>query len=154
MALAPRGNSRSTVSQAAGKKAQRARNKASGGGSRSGSSGAALSVSGMPKRTWEEVEDEVVHVCDIAAKISHSQVGASGFLVSTLNSPLEYAHDLLDAHIKARDGLCYIRIYHVPIESYLGSTAGGDGDTDADLAGMSLADIAGTMFELADGEDD
>jgi hypothetical protein len=74
----------------------------------------------MPKRLWEEIEGEVTHVADIAGKISHSQVGSSGFLVSTLNSPLEYAHDLLDAHIKARDGMCYIRIYHVSIESYLG----------------------------------
>lgn len=156
MALAPR-QSRSTVSGAAGKKAQRARNKAAGTGSRSGSSGAALAVSNMPRRTWAEVEDEVVHVCDIAAKISHSQVGASGFLVSTLNSPLEYAHDLLDAHIKARDGLCYIRIYHVPISAYLGSTGAGSESEEAtdqetkDLSGVSLGDLAGSLFDLADG---
>lgn len=150
MGLAPK-SSRSTVSQAAGKKAQRARNKAAGGGSRSGSSGAALAIAHMPKRLWEEVENEVEHVCDIAGKISHSQIGASGFLVSTLNSPLEFAHDLLDAHIKARDGLCYIRIYHVPLSAYLGSMA-GEGE-DEDLSGRSLADIAGTMFELAEGDD-
>ena len=109
--------SRSSVASAEGKARQRARNK---GASRSGSSGTAKGIADMPKRIWEEVEDEVEHVCDIAGKISHSQVGNSGFLVSTLNSPLEYAHDLLDAHLKARDGLVYIRIYHVPVSSYLG----------------------------------
>ena len=145
---------RSSSATAAGKKAQRARNKAAGVGSKSGSSGAALAVAHMPRRTWEEVEDEVVHVCDIAGKISHSQIGASGFLVSTLNSPLEYAHDLLDAHIKARDGLCYIRIYHVPISAYLGSVAADGEDSDVeDLSGKSLADIAGSLFDLADGSD-
>lgn len=142
---------RSTNATAAGKKAQRARNKAAGGGSRSGSSGAALAIAHMPKRLWEEVEDEVEHVCDIAGKISHSQIGASGFLVSTLNSPLEYAHDLLDAHIKARDGLCYIRIYHVPLSAYLGSVGNDGTDEDADLSGKSLDDIVGTFFDL-DGD--
>lgn len=151
MGLAPK-QSRSTVKSAEGKKAQRARNKAAGQGSRSGSSGAALAIAHMPKRVWEEVEHEVEHVCDIAGKISHSQIGASGFLVSTLNSPLEFAHDLLDAHIKARDGLCYIRIYHVPLSAYLGST-GDSGDEETDLSGKSLAEIAGTMFDLADGSD-
>jgi len=109
--------SKSSVSSAEGKARQRKRNK---GGSRSGSSGEALSIADMPKRLWDEVEEEVEHICDIAGKISHSQVGNSGYLVSTLNSPLEYAHDLLDAHLKARDGLVYIRIYHVPISAYLG----------------------------------
>lgn len=109
--------SKSSVSSAEGKARQRARNK---GGSRSGSSGAAQAIAELPKRLWEEIEDEVEHLTDIAGKISHSQVGNSGYLVSTLNSPLEYAHDLLDAHLQARDGLVYIRIYHVPVSAYLG----------------------------------
>lgn len=145
MGLAPKqttgtgAKARGTSRSAEGKKEQRARNKAAGVGSRSGSSGQALLVKDLPKFAWEDVEDEVTHVCDIAAKISHSQVGASGFLVSTLNSPLEYAHDLLDAHIKARDGLCYIRIYHVSLEAYLGAGK-PQAITDKEQADMDLVD--------------
>lgn len=126
--------SKSSVASAEGKARQRARN---GGktGTNSGSSGAALAIKELPRKTWEEIEDEVHHVCDIAGKISHSQVGASGYLVSTLNSPLEYAHDLLDAHLRCRDGLVYIRIYHVPLEGYLGKQAASS-DTDAALDAM------------------
>lgn len=112
--------SKSSVKSAEGKAAQRARNKEAGSVSRSGSSGAAQSIAKAPKRLWEEVEDEVRHLCDIAGKISHSQVGSSGYLISTLSTPLEYAHDLLDAHLKARDGLVYIRVYYVSMEDYLG----------------------------------
>lgn len=127
MALAPRVKqpSRSSVATAAGKRAQRARNRVPGvKPTSSGSSGAALAIKDAPKRLWDEVKDEVVHVCDIAGKLSHSQIGNSGYMTATLNSPLDYAHDLLDAHIKGRDGLVYIRIYHVPLEAYLSA---GDG---------------------------
>ena len=120
--------SRSSAKSAKGKARQRARNK---NATRSGSSGEAKSLSDMPKRLWAEVEDEVEHVCDIAGKFSHSQVGSSGYLVSTLNAPLEYAHDLLDAHLKARDGLVYIRIYHVPVSAYLGDIGLGEDDESA-----------------------
>lgn len=142
MALAPRPNlapakggakkSKSSVSTARGKAAQRARNKgsATAKGTTSGSSGQAKAISQMPKRLWEEIEDEVDHLCDIAGKISHSQVGASGWLVSTLNSPLEYAHDMLDAHMRARDGLVYIRVYYVDIDKYLGEMADPDMEDD------------------------
>lgn len=114
--------SKSSVASASGKAAQRARNKASGAGAitNSGSSGAALRIAKAPKRMWEEIEDDVVHLTDVAGKISHSQVGSSGYLISTLSVPLEYAHDLLDVHLKARDGLVYIRVYYVSLEDYLG----------------------------------
>jgi hypothetical protein len=121
--------SKSSVKSAEGKARQRARN---GNATRSGSSGAAKALADMPKRLWEEVEDEVEHVCDIAGKISHSQVGNSGYLVSTLNAPLEYAHDLLDAHLLARDGLVYIRIYHVPVSAYLGDMGMPDDEDEDD----------------------
>jgi hypothetical protein len=134
MALAPRARqqSRSSVATAAGKRAQRARNKIPGvKPTSSGSSGAALAIKDAPKRLWDEVKDEVVHVCDIAGKLSHSQIGNSGYMTATLNAPLDYAHDLLDAHISGRDGLVYIRIYHVPLERYLAAGNGKQAD-DAD----------------------
>lgn len=112
--------SRSSVKSAEGKAAQRARNKAAGSTSRSGSSGTAIAMSSLPKRLWDEVEGEVTHLADIAGKISHSQVGSSGFLISTLSTPLEYAHDLLDVHLKSRAGMVYVRIYYVSLDDYLG----------------------------------
>lgn len=129
MAFAPRipadtgttpSKSKSSVKSASGKAAQRARNKANGSVTGSGSSGAALRIAKAPKRMWEEIEDDVTHLTDVAGKISHSQVGSSGYLISTLSVPLEYAHDLLDVHLKARDGLVYIRVYYVSLEDYLG----------------------------------
>lgn len=120
--------SKSSVKSAEGKAAQRKRNREAGNISPSGSSGAAQSIAKAPKRLWEEVEHEVKHLCDIAGKISHSQVGSSGYLISTMSTPLEYAHDLLDVHLKARDGLVYMRIYYVSLEDYLGPIDGIDAD--------------------------
>lgn len=124
--------SRASTDSATGKAAQRARNKAAGSTTRAGSSGKAKAIAKYPKRTWEELTagDAVEHVCDIAGKISHSQIGGNGYLVSTLNSPMEYAHDLLDAHMKCQDGMVYIRVYHVPVSAYLGDLA-----DDLDLEG-------------------
>jgi hypothetical protein len=124
--------SRSSTDTAIGKAEQRARNKAAGSVTGSGSSGKAKGIAKFPKRTWEELvgEDQadlIEHVTDIAGKISHSQIGGNGYLVSTLNSPMEYAHDLLDAHMKCQDGMVYIRVYHVPFSAYLGKLHDGKG---------------------------
>ena len=127
MALAPRttpdkqgGKKAGSTDSREGKADQRARNKEAGSVTRAGSSGSALAIAKAPKRVWEEVEHEVTHLTDIAGRISHSQVGSSGYLVATISTPLEFAHDLLDVHLKARDGLVYMRIYHVSLEDYLG----------------------------------
>lgn len=124
--------SRSSTDTAKGKAAQRARNKEAGTVTRSGSSGKAKGIAKYPKRSWEELTagDAVQHVCDIAGKISHSQIGGNGYLVSTLNSPMEFAHDLLDAHMKCQDGMVYIRVYHVPVEAYLSGWSEEEGDGD------------------------
>lgn len=116
-----------STDSAEGKRAQRARNKAAG--TRSGSSGAATKVQDYPVVAWEEIEDEVRHLVDIAGKITHSQVGAAGQMVATLSVPLEFAHALLDTHMQARDGLVYMRLYYVSIEDYLGPM---DDDEDED----------------------
>lgn len=124
----PNTRSKSSVASAEGKAAQRKRNKEAGFSTVSGSSGIALSVAKMPKRLWEDVENEVVHVCDVAGKISHSQVGASGFLVTTLNSPLEYAHDMLEAHLASKGQMVYIRVYAVDVAQYLGDYDDADSE--------------------------
>lgn len=114
--------SRSSVASADGKAAQRKRNVDANGKplTRSGSSGVAKQTAHLPSRLWEEVADEVEHLTDVAGRISHSQVGSAGQMVATLSVPLEYAHDLLDVHLKARDGMVYMRLYYVSLADYLG----------------------------------
>ena len=113
-----------------GKAEQRKRNVDENGRplTRSGSSGAAKKVQHMPSRLWDEIEDEVVHLVDIAGRISHSQVGAAGQMVATLSVPLAYAHDLLDVHMKANDGMVYMRMYYVSLADYLGEMDEDDDD--------------------------
>ena len=115
-----------------GKAEQRKRNVGADGKplTRSGSSGIAKKTSTMPKRLWEEIEAEVTHLTDIAGRISHSQVGSAGQMVTTLSCPLEYAHDLLETHLRARDGMVYMRLYYVSLEDYLGPLDDEDAEDD------------------------
>lgn len=127
--------SRSSVYSAEGKANQRARN---GNATRSGSSGAATEVKNYPGLDWDDVQEDVSHVVDLAARMSHTQVGSAGQMVATLNVPLAYAHALLDAHMSSRSGMLYIRIYNVPLEKFLGemgddlNVISDDGDEDGD----------------------
>jgi hypothetical protein len=120
------------VDSAEGKSAQRRRNVDENGKplTRSGSSGSATKVQHMPSKLWDEIEDEVVHLTDIAGRISHSQVGAAGQMVATLSVPLAYAHDLLDVHMKANDGMVYMRMYYVSLADYLGEMDDDELDED------------------------
>jgi hypothetical protein len=104
-----------------GKARQRDRNAASPhkGLTTSGSSGSAKYVAQMPKVPFEDVEDVLVHLCDISGKMSHTQVGSSGWQTSTLNVPLAYAHEVLEAHLAAQQGMLFLRVYYVPIEAFL-----------------------------------
>lgn len=117
-----------------GKKEQRKRNVDADGKplTRSGSSGMATKVKDYPAVDWEEIEDEVQHLTDIAGRISHSQVGAGGQMVATVSVPLEYAHQLLDVHMKARDGMVYFRMYYVDLATYLGDMDEDDEYEDDD----------------------
>lgn len=126
MALAPKVEANMGVRDsglgAEGKRRQRQRNKDSDTRKLtkdSGSSGKALSVAKYPKVPFEDVEDITAHLCDIAGKISHSQVGSSGYLTAMLAVPLEYAHDVLEAHMAGQQGMLYLRVYYVPIEAFL-----------------------------------
>lgn len=101
-----------------GKAAQRARNASTGSGN-AGSSGSATKIAQYPALDWSEVEDDVVHVVDFAANIAHTQVGASQHMTAQINVPLAYAHALLDAHMAAKQGIVYVRIYNVPKELFL-----------------------------------
>jgi hypothetical protein len=120
-----------------GKREQRKRNVDENGKplTRSGSSGAATKVQHMPSKLWDDIESEVVHLVDIAGRISHSQVGAAGQMVATLSVPLAYAHDLLDVHMKANDGMVYMRMYYVSLADYLGEMDDEDEDDPYALDG-------------------
>lgn len=109
--------------------AQKAGNRARSG-TRSGSSMIATHVARMPALDWADIEGEAEHIADIAAKMSHVQSGAQGWLTTTLNVPLEYAHDLLDIQQNARDGMIYVRVFHVSFDSYL-EVVGGHMDDKA-----------------------
>lgn len=131
-----------STDSAQGKAAQRARNSQTGSGN-AGSSGSATKIANYPSLDWDEVEDEVVHVTDIAANIAHTQVGASQHMTAQINIPLAYAHALLDAHMASKQGLVYIRIYNVPKELFLQrlaerqAAAAAEYDEDSDLGGDS-----------------
>jgi hypothetical protein len=109
-----------SVKGADGKAEQRKRNAEAGNKTRSGSSGVGVATSKMPSRLWEEVEGDVKHLTDIAGRISHSQVGSAGQMIATISVPLEFAHDLLDVHLKASDGMVYMRMYYVSLADYMG----------------------------------
>lgn len=133
MSLAPRhrapsDKNRTTVKSAAGKATQRARNKANGVGSHSGSSGTAKPITQYPYLDWSEVVDDVVHVSDIAGRITQSQMGANGLYSVTMYVPKSYAHSVLDAALAQESGLMYIRLYHAPL--YLFDPVESDPDTD------------------------
>lgn len=137
MGLAPRpafatnestGQSRDSGHGQAGKARQRANNKDNGTShlTTSGSSGAAKSVANYPKVPFEDVEDVLVHLCDISAKMSHTQVGSSGWQTSSLNVPLQYAHDVLEAHLASQQGMLFLRVYYVPLDVFLPPAEGDD----------------------------
>jgi hypothetical protein len=121
-----------SVKGAEGKAAQRKRNKEAGGTTRSGSTGSAKRVQDYPAVDWTDIADEVVHLHDVAGKLTHSQVGAAGQMIATLSVPIDYAHALLDVHMKARDGLVYMRLYYVSLADFLGEMDDDDDEDDED----------------------
>lgn len=139
MALAPRpgfptsestGQTRDSGHGKEGKARQRANNKDNGTShlTTSGSSGSAKAVAQLPKIDFEELDRDglLVHLTDIVGKMSHTQVGSSGWQTSTLNVPLAYAHDVLEAHLAAQQGLLFFRVFYVPMEAFLPPDEGSD----------------------------
>ena len=130
MPLAPRtpsdaGGKRSSVKSAEGKANQRARTKeaAKASGEKqltlSGSSGTAKRMADYPSLDWEEVASDVVHITDLSAKVTQSQLGAHGYYTMLMAIPQAYAHAALDAAFASTDAMLYIRVYKVPIEAFL-----------------------------------
>lgn len=98
---------------------QRARNKAAGSVTRSGSSGVGLRTKKWPHLDWKEVQDDVEWVTDIAGVISHTQVGAAGQVTMLVSVPLAYAHAVIEAHAAGQGGSLFIRVYNVPVEKFM-----------------------------------
>ena len=130
MALSPRpsfatnestGQNRDSGHGKEGKARQRANNKDSDSRKltkSSGSSGRGIKVAQYPKVPFEDVEDIVEHLCDIAGSMSHTQVGAS-WMTGSLNIPLSYSHDLLEAHLAGQQGMLFFRVYYVPTSVFM-----------------------------------
>lgn len=131
MALAPRnpadkGGNRASVKSKEGKAEQRKRNKTA-----SGSSGLIKPLAKYPSLDWEDVEDDVEHVVDVALKIQQAQLGANGYFLLSCALPAEYAHAGIDAHIASNEGMLYVRMYKVPVSKFLermNEEAEDDGD--------------------------
>ncbi len=130
MPLAPRtpsdaGGKRSSVKSAEGKATQRARAREAAKTSgekqltKSGSSGAAKKMADYPSLDWEEVASDVIHITDLSAKVTQSQLGAHGYYTMLMAIPQAYAHAALDAAFASTDAMLYIRVYKVPIEAFL-----------------------------------
>lgn len=121
---------------AQGKKEQRARNKGTAESKltqRSGSSGKALAVANYPKIDMDDISDLLTHLCDIAGKLSHTQLGSSGWLSGTLNIPLEYSPEVVAAHLASQQGLVFMKVYYVSTADYLEAAGVGvEGDDDGE----------------------
>lgn len=122
-----------------GKARQRDRNKDSDTAkltNNSGSSGKAKGISALPRHDFDEVFPLTTHLGDIAAKITHTQVGGTGWCSASLAVPLAYIPEIMEAHVASQRGLIFIRVYHIDIEDYMrGLTSdeeGEDGSIDGE----------------------
>lgn len=138
MALAPRnagpsneGGKRASVKGKEGKAEQRKRN-----GTRSGSSGLVKPLAKYPSLDWEDVENDVEHVVDLAMKIQQAQLGANGYFLLSCALPAAYAHAGIDAHMASNEGMLYVRMYKVSPAMFMQrmieemAEEGEDGDAD------------------------
>lgn len=104
---------------AQGKAKQRARGKAVEAatglkGHQSGTSGITAALRQAHRREWADVEDHVVHSCDIAGYIADFRVLASRQGSAYIVVPSEYVTDLLKAMMDSSRNYAFVRIYIVP----------------------------------------
>lgn len=110
----------SSAKSAEGKRRQRARNKAAGVVSRSGSSGILERIKGVELMSFEEAEAYgVEHVADVMASVVATQLGVDGSATVTLVVPSEWVGAAVDLHraSRATPAMVYLRAYAVgPID--------------------------------------
>lgn len=82
------------------------------------SRGLVRELTDFPALNWGEVEADVQHIADFSAKFSQSQAGHQGVVTMTMQIPVEYLHAAMDAHLASNDGMVYIRVYKVPLETF------------------------------------
>lgn len=80
--------------------------------------GSIQKIKSYPALDWSDVENEVVHLADFAAKFTQSQVGHLGVVTQTMAVPVEYLIPAMLAHTTSTNGMVYIRVYHVPEELF------------------------------------
>jgi hypothetical protein len=107
---------------------QRERN---GNATRAGSSGMTKIVERMERKTYAELEDDLVHSVDIAGKITSLTTYANGSTGIQIVVPPAYAHEAMDALQGSRLMFTFVRVYHAPIPALLPPADPGD-DTAAE----------------------
>lgn len=124
MPLAPRQRSsaesgRGSNNSAAGQAAKRKRTREANGTTNNKSVGVSQRMADYPGLDWATVENDVVHVTDIAGKVTQSQMGAGGYYTMNCAIPMSYIHEAIEAALASQQGMLYIRFYTVPIELFL-----------------------------------
>lgn len=76
-------------------------------------------VSRMVRRTFAEVEPEVIHTCDLPGRVTDMRVLSDRSLLVTFNIPVEYAHEAMDMTIESKSTFTFLRVYQVPIPLFL-----------------------------------
>ncbi len=80
-----------------------------------------------PKVAFADIEDRLVHVTDVVAKVGSGVVTATGGMTCSLYTGQQYAHDVLDAVVTSQRQFVMVRVYTVP-RSVLAELVGEDED--------------------------
>lgn len=113
--------------QAAEKARQRARN-----GTRSGSALEQVqNLMRMDCKTWEEIEDDVIHLADFAGLVQQQSSTMNGGITITIAAPIGYGHAAYDVATLGRAGAVFFRAYMVPMDAmFMDEVEGDEGDGD------------------------
>lgn len=100
--------------------------------------GRVTELNSWPMLDWETVGGEAEHIADLSAKFTQSNVGHQGILNMTMAIPVAYAHAAVDTHLASQDGVVYIRVYRVSMESFRGARDVMAGDLESPDAKVLL----------------
>lgn len=101
-----------STDSAAGKRRQRARNKAAGGESRSGSSGVLERIRETDLLSFEQAQEMgAEHLGDLMFAVQHLQITVDGSGILTVAVPPAWVHRAVDLHQRSRVGLCFVRAF-------------------------------------------
>lgn len=98
----------------------------------SGSSGITAVVGLVQKRTFDDIEDQAVHMGDIVGYISQVSKTASRSMVASLTVPAAYQHELIDMADASALGFVMVRMYVVPRSAFRDDPVDEGDDDGAD----------------------